>query len=307
MAQEMEKEQWARRVPLARGEEARQQLAREGVLDPALKPRVEGDELLIPVTAEEAGAERARFVPREDRSPLPRHELVGGIAIMPDRDPSAAGELLRSRPSLHTVLFAVSEVEGEYRTRRFEVLAGEPTTRTTCTEYGNRLVIDLSLAYFSARLSTERQRIAGLMEEDECVLDMFAGIGPFAIALARKAALVVAVDLNPRAVQLMEENIRLNRVRKVLPFLADASHMGAVLPWKFDRIIMNHPFGSLSFLPEAFRLCRPGGMIHCYVLEESEGEALPEIRKFPVREVHERAVRSYAPGRWHAVYDIVVG
>jgi tRNA (guanine37-N1)-methyltransferase len=226
---------------------------------------------------------------------------------MPDRDPSAAGELLRSRPSLHTVLFPLSEVEGEYRTRRFEVLAGEPTTRTTCTEYGNRLVIDLSLAYFSARLSTERQRIAGLMEEDECVLDMFAGIGPFAIALARKAALVVAVDLNPRAVQLMEENIRLNRVRKVLPFLADASHIGAVLPWKFDRIIMNHPFGSLSFLPEAFRLCRPGGMIHCYVLEESEGEALPEIRKFPAREVHERVVRSYAPGRWHAVYDIVVG
>jgi tRNA (guanine37-N1)-methyltransferase len=48
-------------------------------------------------------------------------------------------------------------------------------------------------------------------------------------------------------------------------------------------------------------------MIHCYVLEESEGEALPEIQKFPAREVHERVVRSYAPGRWHAVYDIVVG
>ena len=96
--------------------------------------------------------------------------------------PLQQGNSLRSRPSLHTVLFPLSEVEGEYRTRRFEVLAGEPTTRTTCTEYGNRLVIDLSLAYFSARLSTERQRIAGLMEEDECVLDMFAGIGPFAIS-----------------------------------------------------------------------------------------------------------------------------
>ncbi len=305
MAQETEKEQWARRVPLARGEEMRQQLAREGILDPALKPRVEGDQLLLPVTRE--GAERARFVPREGRIPLPRHELIGGIAIMPDYDPAAAGELLRSRPSLHTVLFPVSEVEGEFRTRRFEVLAGKPTTRTTCTEFGNRFVIDLSLAYFSARLSTERQRIAGLMEKDEYVLDMFAGIGPFAIILAQKAALVVAVDLNPRAVQLMGENIRLNRVRKVLPFLADASHLGAVLPWKFDRIVMNHPFGSLGFLAEAFRLCRRGGIIHCYVIEESEEEVLPEIRKFPARAVHERMVRSYSPGRWHAVYDIVVG
>jgi tRNA (guanine37-N1)-methyltransferase len=306
MAQAMEKEQWVRRVPLTRGEEVRQQLAREGILDPALKPRVEGEYLLLPVTAGQEDTEKAHFESREDRSPLPRHELVGGIAIMPDHDPVAAGELLRSRPSLHTVLFPLSEVEGEFRTRRFEVLAGKATTKTTCIEYGNRFVIDLSLAYFSARLSTERQRIAGLMGEDEWVLDMFAGIGPFAITLAKKAGLVVAVDLNPRAVQLMAENLRVNRVRKVLPFLADASHIGAVLPWKFDRIIMNHPFGSLGFLAQAFSLCRPGGIIHCYVLEESEGEALPEIQKFPAREVSERSVRSYSPGKWHAVYDIVV-
>ncbi|MDD1706699.1 MAG: methyltransferase, partial [Methanoregulaceae archaeon] len=200
-----------------------------------------------------------------------------------------------------------SDVEGEYRTRRFEVIAGKSTTKTTCIEYGNRFLIDLSLAYFSARLSTERQRIVAQMKEGESVLDMFAGIGPFAISLASKAALVVAVDINPGAVQLMEQNSRLNRIQRMLPFLADASHIGKVLPWKFDRVIMNHPFGSLSFLPEAFRLCRPEGTIHCYVVEANEGEALPAIMKYPVTEVRERYIRSYSPGRWHAVYDIEVG
>lgn len=305
MVQEMEKEQWACRVPVTRGEETRQQLAQDGILDQTLKPHVEGGYLLIPIIKE--GTERALFVVREHRTEMPRHELIGGIAIMLDHDPTAAEELLKSRPSLHTVLFPVSDVEGEYRTRRFEVLAGDPTTKTTCIEYGNRFLIDLSLAYFSARLSTERQRIVTQMKEGESVLDMFAGIGPFAISLASRAALVVAVDINPGAVQLMEQNTRLNRIHRILPFLADASRIGDVLPWKFDRVIMNHPLGSLSFLPEAFRLCRPGGTIHCYVLETGEGEALPAIRKYPVTEVRERYIRSYSPGRWHAVYDIEVG
>ncbi|MCG7855158.1 MAG: methyltransferase domain-containing protein [Methanoregulaceae archaeon] len=303
----MEQEQWAVRVPRSRGEGERQRLAREGLLDRTLKPRVEGDSLLIPVASQLDGAERASFLSRGPLPELPRHELVGGIAIMPDADPAAAEELLASRPSLHTVLFPVSDVEGEYRTRRFEVLAGESTTRTTCIEYGKRFGIDLSEAYFSARLATERRHIFAQMEEGEWVLDLFSGVGPFAIVLADRAELVVAVDLNPGAVRLMEKNIRLNRAGNVLPFLADASRVRAVLPWTFDRIIMNHPTGALPFLPEAFALCRPGGSIHCYVLQSAEGEALPELRKYPVREVTERYVRSYSPGRWHAVYDIVVG
>ncbi|NYT20945.1 MAG: methyltransferase domain-containing protein, partial [Methanomicrobiales archaeon] len=165
---------------------------------------------------------------------------------------------------------------------------------------------DLSEAYFSARLATERQRIVAQMGEGERVLDLFSGVGPFAISLAERASLVVAVDINPGAVRLLEQNIRLNSADNVLAFLGDASRIRAFLPWSFDRVVMNHPTGSLPFLPDAFALCRPGGSIHCYVLQGAEGEALPELRNYPVREVTERYVRSYSPGRWHAVYDIVV-
>lgn len=301
----MEQEQWAVRVPLSRGEEMRRQLVLSGTLDHEKRPRVEGESLLLPVTSAIEGAERAWFKQRDQIPDLPRHELIGGIAVMLERNPAAAAELLTLRPSLHTVLFPVSDVEGEFRTRRFEVLAGTPVTRTICLEYGHRFEIDLSEAYYSARLATERQRIASLHQEGGRILDMFAGVGPFAITLAGKADLVLASDFNPGAVRLMVKNIRLNRADNILPVLADAIRIPSLVSCPFDRVIMNHPTGALAFLPAAFRLCAPGGTIHCYVLQSAEGEALPEILKFPVAEVTERYVRSYSPGRWHAVYDIV--
>jgi len=301
----MEQEQWAIRVPRSRGEEMRRQLVLSGILDREKRPRVEGEFLLLPVTSAMEGAERAWFKQRDKIPDLPRHELIGGIAVMLERDPAAATALLSLRPSLHTVLFPKSDVEGEFRTRRFEVLAGTPVTRTICLEYGHRFEIDLSEAYFSARLATERQRIASLHQEGGRILDMFAGVGPFAITLAGKADRILAADINPGAVRLMVRNIRLNRAENILPVLADAIRIPSLVPWTFDRVIMNHPTGALPFLPTAFRLCAPGGTIHCYVLQSAEGEALPEILKFPLAEVAERYVRSYSPGRWHAVYDIV--
>jgi tRNA (guanine37-N1)-methyltransferase len=301
----MEQEQWAVRVPLSRGEEMRRQLVLSGILDREKRPRVEGDSLLLPVTSAIEGAERAWFRQRDPIPDLPRHELIGGIAVMLERNQAAAVQLLSLRPSIHTVLFPKSDVEGEYRTRRFEVLAGIPVTKTICLEYGHRFEIDLSEAYFSARLATERQRICGLHQEGGRILDMFAGVGPFAITLAGKADLVLAADINPGAVRLMVRNIRLNRADNILPVFADAIHIPALVPFPFDRVIMNHPTGALAFLPQAFRLCAPGGVIHCYVLQSREREALQEIRKFPVAAVTEQYVRSYSPGRWHAVYDIV--
>jgi tRNA (guanine37-N1)-methyltransferase len=304
VTEEMEQEQWAVRVPRSRGEEMRRQLILEGILDRGKRPRVDGESLLIPVTSGIEGAERAYFETREPLPELPRHELIGGIAIMLEQDPAAAEQLLSLRPSLHTILFPLSDVEGEFRTRRFEVLAGIPITKTLCVEYGHRFEVDLSEAYFSARLATERQRIAGMMGKDEQVLDMFAGVGPFAIVLAEKAGHILATDINPGAVRLMVGNIRLNHAENILPMLADAARLPDLVSWTFDRVIMNHPTGSLSFLPQAFRFCKPHGTIHCYVLQSAEAEALPEILTYPVEEVNERYVRSYSPGRWHAVYDI---
>ncbi|TAJ45380.1 class I SAM-dependent methyltransferase [Methanofollis fontis] len=302
-----DEEGWGLRVPKREAEERRQDLIARGLLDRSRRPRADGADLLLPLTEEVPGAELALFAAFPPREDLPRHELVGGIAIMQDEDVAGAVRILASRPSLHTVVVPLSAVEGEFRTRSFRVLAGEPTTRTTVTEHGHRFAVDLSHAYFSARLSTERQRIRSLMAPAERLCDMFAGVGPFAIACSARASLVVAADLNPAAVSLMCENIGRNRVTNVLPVLADAAHLPRIFGRTFERVVMNLPMESAGFLPAAFALCRPGGTIHFYTLQDAEGGYLERIRAFPVKAVTERRVRSYSPGEWHAVYDIVVG
>ena len=300
-------EQWCIRVPANRGEELRLALIEEGVLDLSLKVRRDGSLLFFPVTERREGAVRDDFESQPGRLVLPRHELVGGIAIMQNHDPAGAAKILASRPSLHTVLCAASDVSGEYRTRKFAVLAGLPTTRTQVIEYGHRFIVDLSTAYFSARLSSERQRILSWMGDDETVLDMFAGVGPFAITLAVRALLIVASDINPDAILLMLANLAQNRTKNVLPVLADAHHLPARMPCRFNRIVMNLPLSGTAFLPDAFLLCKPGGMIHFYSLVSKEGEHLSAISELGGTTVSERIVRSYSPSQWHAVYDIVVG
>jgi tRNA (guanine37-N1)-methyltransferase len=300
-------EQWGIRVPVQQGEKFRLSLMNEGVLDLSLKVRRDGSTLVLPVTEPREGAQKCEFESMAERLVLPRHELVGGIAIMQDQDSKGAEKILRSRPSLHSVVFASSEVCGEYRTREFEVLAGRPTTRTEVIEYGHRFTVDLSKAYFSARLSSERQRILEQVAGNETVLDMFAGVGPFAITLAARAVIVVASDINPQAIILMLENCTRNRTKNVLPILADAHHLAGSIPWRFDRIVMNLPLSGTEFLPEAFRLCKDGGGIHFYSLVSHEGEHLEYIHRLGGKVVTERVVRSYSPGQWHTVYDIRVG
>ncbi|MGC9436147.1 MAG: class I SAM-dependent methyltransferase [Methanomicrobiales archaeon] len=297
---------WGVAVPKAQGESHRRRLREQGVLDPTLRPRVEGDTLLLPVREPVPGAREYLFVPFDPRGPpLPRHELIGGIAVMQEPDAGEAERLLHSRPSIHTVLCAESEVEGEFRTRRYRVLAGDPTTATRYREHGLVLDIDLAVAYFSPRLATERQRLASRVRPGERVLDMFAGVGPCALSLGRRGAWVAAADLNPSAVHLMVHNCRLNRIRSVTPFFADARHLRGIGLPLFDRVVMNLPLGFRSFLDDAWALCRPGGTIHVYALQEEAGQFTPLLEAHGAERVEEREVRTYSPGRWHAVYDVV--
>jgi tRNA (guanine37-N1)-methyltransferase len=299
-------EQWCIGVPRAEAEETRRRLLNQKLLDRHLKPRSSGEVVLLPLLKPVDEAVKCEFEAFPERTQLPRHELVGGIAIMKEADRAGAEQLLKSRPSLHTVLYPESAVEGEFRTRRFAVLAGVPTTLTRITEYGLRFDVDLSVAYFSARLSAERQRVLEMMEEGERVLDMFTGVGPFALACAKRARVVLAADLNPSAVHLLIHNIATNRVGNVIPALADARHLDRLDLPPFDRIVMNLPLAAPEFLDCAVRLCRDGGWIHLYALQEREGEHMARINDLCTGEVAERVVRTYSPGRWHAVYDIRV-
>ena len=302
------KEQWCFRVPVQDGETARRTAIAEGILDRTLRPRAENGYLLIPVLSPGEGELRAEFAENQILEELPRHEQIGGIVVLQDDDSAGAEKILAARPSAHTALFATSPVEGEFRTKTFRVLAGVPTTETMYHEYGRRMRIDLTAAYFSARLANERQRILSQMKTGEKILDMFAGVGPFPVMLGNSAELVIANDLNPGAVLLMQKNIRLNHLTNVVPMLGDARHLAEILaPMQFDRIIMNLPMDAAAFLSAAAPLTKPGTIVHLYSLVEREGEHAEDILQvFPGAKITERVLRSYSPTSWHAVYDIEV-
>ena len=236
--------------------------------------------------------------------PLPRHELIGSIALMQDEDSAGAEEILRQRPNVTTVLHPTSIVEGQYRIKRFSLLAGIDTRSTLHTEYGKQFFIDLECAYFSARLANERQRIASVMKPGERVLDMSAGVGPFCVMLSPLAEVIYGVDINPAALLLMQKNLKKNTIRNVIPVLADSMHLIDFQFTPFDRIIINMPLDAKKFLPVAFALCKPYGIIHWYALVMQEGEYSELLYAMGARLVTERRVRSYAPDKFHTVYEI---
>ena len=112
-----------------------------------------------------------------------------------------------------SVFFQASAVEGDFRTRDLEILAGEDNTETEYKEFGCKFTVDVKNAFFSPRLSTERERIANLIQNNEVVTNMFAGIGMFSIMAAKKKKCTVySLDINPTASKLCETNIGLNKL-----------------------------------------------------------------------------------------------
>jgi tRNA (guanine37-N1)-methyltransferase len=256
---------------------------------------------------------------------LPRAiDFVGDIAIIeipPELEAYKAliGEaILKAHENVQTVLAKAGAVSGTYRLREFSVIAGKPKTETVHKEYGCQFHVDLSKAYFSPRLSYEHNRVASLVKDGETAIDMFAGVGPFSILIAKthKNVKVYAIDVNPHAIKFLQKNIRLNRVEgKVHPILGEAKKVVEErLSGMADRVIMNLPEKSIEFVDVACKAMKPtGGIIHFYTFI-SGSDSLENIKlKFTDavencgRKVElilfSRRVRATAPYEWQAVLD----
>jgi tRNA (guanine37-N1)-methyltransferase len=322
------------KVPKKKGEPVRKMLLELEILDNSLKIGVDETFLYLPLTRGPAPNERKDF-PEEtelteydfecqDKKPVPEdllgfspaYEVIGDIALLenPDLDTRKALEiadaLLRTQPNIKTVLKPLTPVIGEFRVREFEIVAGEPTTETIHREYGCRYKVDLALAYFTPRLSTERSRILSWVKEGDIVVDMFAGVGPFSIQIAKskKPLKVVAIDKNPDAVHYLRENIVLNSAKNIEAIEGDAREEAKKFAGTADHVIMNLPHNAFEFLDSAVLLTRPGGIIHYYgitpeddLFESSIGlirkAAEKAGRKIEIME--KRVVRSYAPHQYN--------
>lgn len=74
------------------------------------------------------------------------------------------------------------------------------------------------------------------------ILDLGCGYGPIGIACARlvPSSNITMIDINPRAIQLASENMRLNRVEEQVKVI-QSDGFSAVRDQKFDIIVTNPP------------------------------------------------------------------
>jgi tRNA (guanine37-N1)-methyltransferase len=250
-------------------------------------------------------------------------DILGDIAIIEiphelDNYRTTIGEaILLSHRNIHTVLAKAGPVGGRYRLRQFTVVAGEPKTGTLYKEHGCKYYIDISKVYFSPRLSSERARISSLVKEGETIVDMFAGVGPFAIQIAKnhKDVKVFAIDTNPDAIYYLAKNTRLNRVEeRVQPCLGDARQIVRERFLKIaDRVIMNLPEKAIDYVDVACDgLKLRGGIIHFYSFATAANPA-ETIKKQFIRVIEKsgrelvcvyfRRVRETAPFESQIVLD----
>lgn len=242
----------------------------------------------------------------------------------------AIGEgFMKLIPSVNTVYQKIGEVSGTHRLRNLVRVAGEAKSTTIHRENGCEFFVDVERVFFSPRLASERTRVtADICAAPAPVLDLFSGVGPFSVLIAKSCQVpVLSVDINPRALQLLEKNITLNAVEDyITPVLGDARDLSQLLsdlPRAFESdflyCVMNLPERATSFLPSVSRALESrSALIYLYSFAEApnpEDSAMETIfsaieragllpSHFSCRS--QRIVKSYAPGKYILVTALEV-
>ncbi|PIA38470.1 hypothetical protein AQUCO_02800291v1 [Aquilegia coerulea] len=192
-------------------------------------------------------------------------EIVGHIAHLNLRDEHlpyknmiAQVVLDKHKPKIKTVVNKIESIQNDYRTMQLEVLAGNHSLATMVIENGFRFHVDIGKVYWNSRLATERQRLVNRFTNADIVCDVFSGVGPLAIAAAKKVKHVYANDLNPSAMEYLERNCVLNKLeRKITVYNMDGRRfIDAIFTSQKTRcitqVVMNLPNDAAEFL-DAFR------------------------------------------------------
>ena len=201
-----------------------------------------------------------------------------------------AGALVNVNKTVETVYEKKSEVKGRYRLKELKVIHGDDNPETIHKENGCLFKLDVKKTFFTPRLVFERKRISSnSFKKQETIVDMFAGVGPFSIQIAKNNdAKIHAFDVNPSAYKYLVDNIELNKMKgeviahnmDVRELLNPDNKLGKHLKNKIDRIIMNLPEQSINFLDVAcFLMKKPSGILHFYQFSEKPDPVKKGIEK----------------------------
>jgi tRNA (guanine37-N1)-methyltransferase len=250
------------------------------------------------------------------------YDIIGNIAVidMPEagkRDEAMAKELMSVHPKVKTVVAKAGAVTGKYRRRRFRHVLGEHSFIADYRENGCIFRFDIRKSFFSNRLSFERSRIINEVKGGEHVLVLFAGVGPFAIEIAKAHpdTTVIGVELNNEAYRSMEENIKLNRLRNISALNADAAKLPVKLKEFADRIIVPMPTASTKFLESILFAANKRCVVHLYAFckKDSAFDGIYNKIKEHAKEkgyrtklLFGRQVRTYSHSDIEAVIDYLI-
>jgi tRNA wybutosine-synthesizing protein 2 len=224
-----------------------------------------------------------------------------------DRREEVGEALLELHGEADTVL-ARGGVAGTRREPTGEVVAGSGETETVHVEHGTKYALDLSRVMFSPGNKAERARMGEVVEPGERVFDMFAGVGYFALPMARAGAEVTAAEINPESYRLLVENAMLNgvsaRIRAVLGDCRDVETTA-------DRVVMGY-YETHDFLDSALAALVSGGTLHLHEatpdplfperpVERLESAAREAGRTVDVADA--RVVKDHSAGVVHGVVD----
>mgnify|MGYP002278002402 CR=1 FL=1 len=313
------------------GEAVRARLAALDIVDGDYEIVVEEGTLYVPVTDAAAVPEAFdvcfRTLPERDSQTMPAdlvefapsYERIGDIAVIDEDDPERARTLAdaiddSSLPA-HTVLNRASKIQGTERVRDWEVLVGSgaDATETVHREYGCAFAVDLAEVYFSPRLATERHRVVEQVEPDEQVFDMFAGVGPFVVPIAKRGATVVGVDINETAIEYLRGNARRNGVADLVTAVCgDVRAVAGEFAGWADRLLLNLPHSADEFLDTAVSLAGETCTMHYYDIQHEDDPYGPGERAirsaaepdYDVTVQTRHTVRSYAPHELNVVLDV---
>lgn len=244
------------------------------------------------------------------------YDVVGDVVIIeiPDELKSKKtdiGEAALKFSKRKSVYMKKSAVKGTTRVRDLELIAGVDNPITIHKEHGTRLKLNVKKMYFSPRLATERKRVSDSVKDNEKILDMFCGIGPFPSVIAKNNCVeIVGVDINSDAIDYFKENVMLNKLKNVTAICGDIREVYDELKlMKFDRIIMNLPGLAYSFLDIAFDLIADNGIINYYEFSDSYENGIKRIEDIAKKKnrkveiINTRKVKSTSPGMWHVAID----
>ncbi|SCU98269.1 LAFA_0G16732g1_1 [Lachancea sp. 'fantastica'] len=119
--------------------------------------------------------------------------------------------ILDKNSKVETVVDKTDSIDTKFRTFRMQILAGRDDLVVEQRESNCKFKFDFSKVYWNSRLHTEHDRLIQKFKPGQCVGDVFAGVGPFAVPAGKKEVLVLANDLNPESYKYMLENIAENK------------------------------------------------------------------------------------------------